>query len=200
MGVLSTEVLVLNKSFLPIHITTVKRAFVLLYEGIAKVVDNQFAIYDFNNWAELKAEYGDDVIGVVHKVIKVPRVIVLVTYDRIPKKHVRFSRLNIFARDKNTCQYCGRIFPRNELNIDHVIPRSMGGLSTWENVVCSCFECNKKKGGRTPEQAGMKLIRKPKKPEWTPYAAFNFKHIIYKEWTPFLNIVDASYWNVELER
>lgn len=200
MGVLSTEVLVLNKSFLPIHITTVKRAFVLLYEGIAKVVDNQFAIYDFNNWAELKAEYGDDVIGVVHKVIKVPRVIVLITYDRIPKKHVRFSRLNIFARDKNTCQYCGRIFPRNELNIDHVIPRSMGGLSTWENVVCSCFECNKRKGGRTPDQAGMKLIRKPKKPEWTPYAAFNFKHIIYKEWTPFLNIVDASYWNVELER
>ncbi len=200
MGILSTEVLVLNKSYLPVHVTTVRRAFILLYEGIAKVVDKQFTIYDFQNWAELKAEYGDDVIGVVQRVIKVPRVIVLVAYDRIPKKHVRFSRINIFARDKNTCQYCGKGFPRTELNIDHITPRSLGGLSTWENVVCSCFECNKKKGGRTPEQAGMKLIKRPKKPEWTPYAAFNFKHIIYKEWAPFLNIVDASYWNVELEK
>ncbi len=165
MGVLSTEVLVLNKSYLPVHITTVKRAFTLLYEGIAKAVDEQFTIYDFENWAELKAEYSDDVIGSVHKLIRVPRVIVLVTYDRIPKKHVRFSRLNIFSRDKNTCQYCGKAFPKSELNIDHVVPRSVGGLSTWDNVVCSCFECNKKKGGRTPEQAGMKLIRRPKKPE-----------------------------------
>ncbi len=200
MGVLSTEVLVLNKSYLPVHVTTVKRAFTLLYEGIAKVVDKQFTIYDFKNWAELKAEYDDDVIGIVQRVIKVPRVIVLVAYDRIPKKHVRFSRLNIFSRDKNTCQYCGESFSRTELNIDHIIPRSVGGLSTWDNVVCSCFECNKKKGGRTPEQAGMKLIRKPRKPEWTPYAAFNFKHILYEEWAPFLNIVDASYWNVELEK
>ncbi len=200
MGVLSTEVLVLNKSYLPVHVTTVKRAFTLLYEGIAKVVDQQFTIYDFSNWAELKAGYGDDVIGVVQRVIKVPRVIVLVTYDRIPKKHVRFSRLNIFARDKNTCQYCGIVYSRTELNIDHVLPRSAGGLSTWDNVVCSCFECNKQKGGRTPEQAGMKLIKRPKKPEWTPYATFNFKHVLYKEWAPFLNIVDASYWNVELEK
>jgi len=200
MSILSTEVLVLNKSFLPVHITTVKRAFTLLYEGIAKAVDRQFTIYDFNNWVELKTEYNDDLIGLVHKMIKVPRVIVLVTYDRIPKKHVRFSRLNIFGRDKNTCQYCGKKFSKTELNIDHVIPRSLGGLSTWNNVVCSCFECNKKKGGRTPERAGMKLVRKPVKPEWTPYAVFNFRHPAYKEWAPFLNIVDASYWNVELEQ
>ncbi len=200
MGVLATEVLVLNKSYLPVHVTTVKRAFTLLYEGIAKAVDRQFTIYDFQNWSELKAEYNDDVIGIVHRVIKVPRVIVLVAYDRIPKKHVRFSRLNIFARDKNTCQYCGKRYQKTELNIDHIIPRSLGGLSTWDNVVCSCFECNKKKGGMTPEQAGMKLVKRPKKPEWTPYAVFNFKHTVYKEWAPFLNIVDASYWNVELEK
>ncbi len=200
MGVLSTEVLVLNKSYLPVHVTTVRRAFTLLYEGIARVVDKQFSIYDFHDWSQLKAEYGDDVVGIVHRMIRVPRVIVLVAYDRIPKKHVRFSRLNIFGRDRNTCQYCGKRFSKTELNIDHVVPRSLGGLSTWDNVVCSCFECNKRKGGMSPEQAGMKLIRRPRKPEWTPYATFNFKHPVYKEWAPFLNIVDASYWNVELEK
>ncbi|MCL4479071.1 MAG: HNH endonuclease [Deltaproteobacteria bacterium] len=199
MSVLATEVLVLNKSFLPVNITTVKRAFILLYQGIARVVDDQFIVFNFNDWAQLKAEYDDDIVGIVNRVIKVPRVIVLTAYDRLPKKHVRFSRMNIFSRDKDTCQYCGRKFARAELNIDHIIPRSLGGLSTWENVVCSCVDCNKKKGGRTPEQAAMKLRRKPAKPEWTPYSVFNFRHHLYKEWAPFLNIIDASYWNVELE-
>ena len=200
MGVLETGVLVLNKSYLPVRVTTVKRAITLLYEGVAKAVDNQYVVYDFKDWAELKAEYGDDVIGSVTKLIRVPRVILLLAYNQIPRKHVRFSRLNIFARDNNTCQYCGKEFPRAELNIDHVVPRANGGISVWENVVCSCFECNKKKGQNTPEQAGMKLIKKPKKPEWTPYSLFSKKSFVYKEWVPFLNIIDASYWNTELEK
>jgi len=197
---LNTGVLVLNRSFLPIDTTTVRRAFVLLYLGAARAVDRQYRTFDFKSWSELGAEYGDDTIGLVNKIIKVPRVIALTTYDRIPRTVVRFNRLNIFSRDKNTCQYCGHILPRHELNIDHVIPRSRGGQATWENVVCSCHACNRKKAGRTPEEAGMKLIIRPKKPKWTPYSPFTLKGLRYEEWKPFLNIVDASYWHVELDK
>ena len=128
-----------------------------------------------------------------------PRVILLVGYDRVPKRHVRFSRYNIYARDKLTCQYCGRRLPRYELNLDHVIPRSRGGMSTWENVVCSCHECNRHKGGRTPQEAGMALLHKPYKPKWTPFMQETFNLSRYREWLPFLNAVDLSYWNTELQ-
>lgn len=195
---INSAVLVLNRSFLPIHVTTVRRAFTLLYQGVAKAVNEQYQTFNFNDWSELRPHAGEDCIGVVGGVIKIPRVILLVAYDRLPKRHVRFSRYNIFMRDKNTCQYCGRVFPRRELNLDHVIPRSRGGLSTWENIVCSCHACNRKKGGRTPTEAGLRLIRPPRKPRWTPYLGFNFEGIQYREWQPFLNFVDISYWNTEL--
>ena len=148
MSVLQTKVLVLNRAYFPVHITSVRRAFILLYQGIARAVDEQYRTFDFDSWSELSASLHDDTVGLVNRVIRVPRVILLVAYDRAPKRHVRFSRFNVFARDKNTCQYCGRRFPRNELNLDHVIPRSRGGTSMWENVVCSCHACNRKKGGR----------------------------------------------------
>jgi len=121
-----------------------------------------------------------------------------ITITRVPKRQVRFSRFNIYARDKLTCQYCHRRLPRQELNLDHVIPRSQGGVSTWENVVCSCHECNRRKGGRTPQQAGMLLARNPVRPQWTPFMQESFSLSRYREWTPFLNTVDASYWNTEL--
>jgi len=196
---LYSNVLVLNKSFLPVHITTVRRAFCLLYMGIAKAVNDQYETFDYQSWSQITAERNDDTIGLVDRVIKVPRVILLIAYDRVPKRHVRFSRYNIFARDKSTCQYCGRRFSRNELNIDHVIPRSQGGTSTWENVVCSCHECNRKKGGKNPEQARMKLVAPPRKPAWTPPINISLREVMHKEWAPFLDfMVDVSYWNVEL--
>ena len=99
----------------------------------------------------------EDSIGLVDQAIRVPRVILLLAYDRVPRRYVRFSRFNIYSRDQNRCQYCGRQFPRAELNLDHVVPRSKGGTSTWENVVCSCHRCNRLKGGRTPTEAGMRL-------------------------------------------
>jgi hypothetical protein len=98
--------------------------------------------------------------------IRIPRVIVLTAYERFPKARVRFSRLNIYARDGNTCQYCGRTLPRSDLNLDHVIPRSRGGTTSWENVVCSCIPCNLIKGGRTPAEAGMRLLHAPSRPRW----------------------------------
>ncbi len=197
MSVLQTKVLVLNRAYFPVNITSVRRAFILLYQGIARAVDEQYRTFDFDSWRELSASLNGDNIGVVDRVIRVPRVILLVAYDRVPKRNVRFSRFNVFARDKNTCQYCGRKFPRSELNLDHVVPRSRGGTSTWENVVCSCLECNRKKGGRLPQEVGMRLVRPPRRPEWTPFILEAFS-IRYKEWQPYLSGVDAAYWNTEL--
>ena len=120
-----------------------------------------------------------------------PRVIVLSSYDRIPRRHVRYSRLNVFTRDKYTCQYCGAKPPRAKLNLDHVVPRAHGGRTTWENVVCSCVDCNRRKGGRTPEQARLPLRRKPARPRWTPMANLGMPSVRYKEWRPFLGIVES---------
>jgi len=198
MSVLTHKVLVLNRSYFPVHVTSVRRAFSLLYQGVAKVVDKQYRTFDYASWSALSASVHEETIGVIDRVIRVPRVILLVSYGRVPRRRVRFSRLNVFARDKNTCQYCGRRFSRHELNLDHVIPRSQNGLSSWGNIVCSCFSCNRKKGGRLPEEAGMKLIKKPLQPEWTPFMLETFSFKRYQEWLPFLNEVDAAYWNTEL--
>ncbi len=198
MSVLNSKVLVLNRSYFPVHITSVRRAFALLYQGIAKAVDQQYRTFDYESWSALSASVHDETVGLIDRVIRVPRVILLVSYDRVPRRRVRFSRFNVFARDKNTCQYCGKRFSRSELNLDHVIPRSQRGLSTWENIVCSCFRCNRVKGGRRPEEAGMRVIKKPVQPEWTPFMLETFTFKGYQEWVPFLNEVDAAYWNTEL--
>jgi len=196
----NAAVLVLNRNYQPIHITSVRRAFSLLYLGAAHALDSQFRVFDFESWSQLSAETDDDdVLRTVQGLIRVPRVIVLQIYDRLPRTKVRFSRHNIYLRDGNTCQYCGHRFPRSELNLDHVIPRSHGGRTTWENVVCSCIPCNLKKGARTPEQARMKLLKKPERPRWTPTFRATGDRIRYRDWLPFLDIPTASYWNVELK-
>ena len=192
------NVLVLNRSYMPIHVTTAKRAFSLLYQGLARAIDKHYQTFDFESWSELAVEANDQTIGLVDRVIKIPKVIVLLAFDRMPRRHVRFSRHNIYARDNNTCQYCGRQSPRSELNLDHVTPRSLGGTSTWENIVCSCLSCNRKKGGMTPQEAGLRLLRSPRRPKWTPMMGLLLTEIRHREWLPFLNIVDASYWNAEL--
>jgi 5-methylcytosine-specific restriction endonuclease McrA len=195
---LNTSVLVLNRSYLPVHVTSVRRAFSLLYQGIARAVDEQYQTFDFDSWAQLSVLRDADAIGTSRGPVRVPRVIVLVAFDRLPRRHVRFSRINLMGRDNFQCQYCGRKPGRPELNLDHVVPRALGGRSTWENVVTSCVECNRRKGGRTPQQARMHLRRRPARPRWTPLMNLMMSSVRYKEWKPFLNVVDASYWNVEL--
>lgn len=197
-ALLNSRVLVLNRSYLPVHVTSVKRAFALLYQGVARAVDEQYRTFDFESWRHLSIEIHHERLGIVDGFIRVPRVLLLSAYERVPRRHVRFSRFNIFARDGNTCQYCGQRLPRTDLNLDHVIPRSRGGLSTWENIVCSCHSCNRRKGGRTPEEARMVLIRRPRRPEWTPFSADMFSLRRYQEWMPFLSAVDSAYWNTEL--
>ena len=195
---LNTAVLVLNRSYLPIHVTSVRRAFSLLYQGIARAVDEQYQTFDFDEWRQLAVARDMDAIGTSSGVIRVPRVIVLLAFDRFPRRHVRFSRINLMARDNFRCQYCRRKPSRSELNLDHVVPRALGGRSTWENVVTSCVDCNRRKGGRTPKQARMTLVRLPVRPRWTPLMNLMLSSVRYDEWKPFLNVVDASYWNVEL--
>ncbi|ADO71598.1 HNH endonuclease [Stigmatella aurantiaca] len=193
---IESAVLVLNRNYQPVHVTSVKRAFSLLYQGVAKAIDDQYKLYEFDDWAALSTT--GDCIVTVNRAIRVPRVLVLSAYEYLPKGRVRFSRLNIYARDHDTCQYCGRTLPRSELNLDHVNPRCEGGKTTWENVVCSCVPCNLRKGGRTPERAGMKLLRRPFRPRWTPLFRGAIRRVTYREWLPFLRVEDASYWNVEL--
>lgn len=195
---LNSAVLVLNRSYLPIHVTSARRAFSLVYQGIARIVNEQYQTFDFEAWSQLAVARDMEAIGTPGGRIRVPRVIVLIAFDRLPKRHVRFSRINLMARDNFQCQYCGTKPRRAELNLDHVVPRSLGGRSTWENVVTSCVDCNRKKGGRTPRQARMKLRRKPERPRWTPLANLMWSSVRYQEWRPFLSVVDASYWNVEL--
>ena len=154
---LNSSVLVLNRSYLPVHVTSVRRAFAMIYQDLACVVNDRYETFDFESWRRVRAANGCDVIGTPSGEIRVPRVIVLSVFDRVPKRHARYSRANIFTRDKFTCQYCGVRPIRSELNLDHVIPRSLGGRTSWDNVVCSCVECNRKKGGRTPTQARLRL-------------------------------------------
>jgi 5-methylcytosine-specific restriction endonuclease McrA len=123
-------------------------------------------------------------------------VVRLLFYDRIPRQTVRLNRRNIFARDSNRCQYCGKKFSTSELSIDHVLPTSRGGKTTWDNVVCACVKCNVKKGGRTPREAHMKMMCKPVKPKRCPSMAIKLGNRKYQSWKAFLN---DAYWSVELE-
>ena len=203
---LDASVLVLNRLFMAVHIVPVRRAFCLLCKDLAEVVsmeDGQYATYDFTTWREVSEyrakffrEEDDDWLRTVNCEIQVPRVIRLVGYEKLPKQTVKFNRRNIFARDNNQCQYCGKRFSISELSLDHVVPRSQDGRSTWENIVCACLSCNVRKGGRTPRQAHMTLIRKPEKPKRSPMLNLKLSHRKYQSWRTFL---DNAYWSVELK-
>ena len=194
MSVLNEKVLVLNRSYLPVHITSVRRAISLLYQDAARAVDEEYRTFDFLGWSDLDVGGGAPALGLVNGRIRAPRVVQLLRYDRVPKRAVRFSRYNIYVRDRHSCQYCGRQLARQELNLDHVIPRSHGGESTWDNVVCSCHRCNRVKGGRTPEGAGMDLLRRPFRPAWSPLLVEGFNPKRYKEWLPFLSPIGGASW------
>jgi 5-methylcytosine-specific restriction endonuclease McrA len=197
---INAHVLVLNKSWVAINVAPAKRALTLLFHGHARVVHPQdYALYDFDAWIEFSRT--TDGISAKRYIytpssrIRLPEVIVLTAFNGFFSPEVRLSRRNIFARDKNVCQYCGKKFPRFDLTIDHVIPRSRGGTDTWENLVLACSGCNLRKRDRTPEEAQMPLIRKPISPHWLP----RFDSPLPKEelhsWKRF---VDLAYWSNEL--
>ena len=188
---LDANCLVLNHSYLPIHVTSVRRAFSLIYQDAARAVDEGYQTFDFEQWMRLSTS-GQEVVGTTRGAIRVPRVITLLHFDRVPMRHVRYSRVNVFARDKFTCQYCGSRPHRSQLNLDHVIPRSLGGKTSWENVVCSCVECNRRKGGRTPEQARLRLLRRPTRPRFSPLVNLVSTSGCHEQWQPFLRGADEG--------
>jgi 5-methylcytosine-specific restriction endonuclease McrA len=204
---LDSSVLVLNRFFMAIHVISARKAFALLCKDVAEVVhvtDGRYDSFDFESWREIsqyRELFGDsdefaDWVRTVSFEIRVPRVIRLITYDRLPRQRVQFNRRNLFARDDNRCQYCGRRFPTTELSLDHVIPRSRGGDTNWVNVVCACTSCNKRKGGRTPEEAHMHLTKRPVEPKRSPVIRLKLRSGRYRSWKNFLN---DAYWSVELK-
>lgn len=201
---LSANVLVLNKFYQATQVVSVRRAFSLLakrYAEVIHVVEGRYEAYSFESWVEASAfrdrfeAPGADWIRTVTREILVPRVIRLVSCERRPAGKVKFNRRNIFARDENRCQYCGKHQPTSELSLDHVLPRSRGGESSWTNVVVACTTCNARKGGRTPHEAGMRLVREPIVPKRSPLLSVKARAERYASWKKFL---DAAYWSVEL--
>lgn len=197
-AVLSEKVLVLNRSWVAVNVSTVRRALTLVYQNVARVVaPNDYSTYDFEGWIEASHEARDGHrIFCATRSFCVPEVIVLSNFNGRFSKEVRFSRRNIFERDENTCQYCGKKFDRSELTLDHVIPRSRGGTSTWTNIVLACLKCNMRKGDRLPGELNMKLLRKPIKPAWATRVGVKIGRAYKPSWERFL---EEAYWDVELK-
>lgn len=194
-SLLDTNVLVLNRFYMAIRVVNVRRALTLLYRECAEVISNeegQFASYDFESWCELsrlasvEKQPGEDYIRAVGFELQVPRIVRLTRFDKMPMQSVRFNRKNLFARDDHMCQYCGKAEPTHKLSLDHVVPRSHGGPTTWENIVCCCLRCNSRKGGRTPKQARMKLMKTPMKPRVNPLLVQSAEDPRYECWKTFL--------------
>ena len=203
IGGLDAKVLVLNKHYAAVRVVTARRALCLLFKEHAEVIcveDGQYLQYDFEGWMaiadiqwELERER-HDWVQAVRYAVAVPRVIRLYAYDRIPRERVRLTRRNLFARERNQCMYCGHHFSTADLTIDHVVPRSQGGGESWENLVAACRACNARKGGRTPDQAGMTLMRQPRAPRRNPSITARLSSERYASWRPFLH---GASWTVE---
>lgn len=199
--ILNSGVLVLNKLWQVVDVCSVKRALCLLYLEHAQVIlkeGGSFYTFGFEDWKDFSQNSSDDnqTIRTITYKLKIPRIILLFIYDKMPARKVKFTRRNVYKRDGNRCQYCGKKFRPEDLNLDHVIPVSCGGKDNWYNVVCSCVSCNLRKGNKSLVEAGMSLTRKPTRPNWRGFVRYNLPGIDEESWKDFL---DLAYWNIELE-
>jgi 5-methylcytosine-specific restriction endonuclease McrA len=153
---LQKPVLVLNATFEPINVCAARRALILILKGVAQT-----------------EEFSSTLLHSARHTLKLPSVIRLLEYRRIPHQTRALSRKNILMRDRYTCQYCQRTMPSGELTLDHVVPRARHGETTWENLVACCHTCNNRKGSRTPEEAGMRLVRQPR-----PFSLHTSRHLM----------------------
>ncbi len=191
-NLLQEKVLVLNKYYQAIQITTVQKAICHLVKGTAKVITTDWTTHSFEEWIKISRFYEN---GNGNKLIKSPSVAILIPdaiylpyYESLPKTEVVFSRQNLLLRDKFRCQYCGKLLKNpKDRTIDHVIPKSRGGKTVWTNVVLCCKKCNLKKGNRTPEEAGLKLLKIPKAPKWQALILEEFPKHKKEVWKVFLN-------------
>ena len=194
-AVLNRPTLVLNRNWQPVGVATVARSLVKVWNETARIIDpTDYQQYDWSDWARLVPNEEEPVIRTQNNRLRVPEVIVLTSYDRLPSNVVTFSRRNIFKRDRFTCQYCHKQPGSEELTIDHVLPRAQGGTSTWENCLLACIDCNSRKTDRTPDQAKMPLRRQPVRPVWQPLYGSHGMRI--ESWSRFAS---EAYWTVELE-
>jgi 5-methylcytosine-specific restriction endonuclease McrA len=183
--VLDQPTLVLNRNWQPVHVTSVARSLILLWNDSARVVEpDEYRLLSWSEWTEREPVAGAPCIRTARLRLRVPEVIGLAHYDRLPSAAVTFSRRNVAKRDHHTCQYCGAQPGGESITIDHVIPRSQGGTSSWTNCVAACPRCNARKADRTPEQAGMRLRRRPVRPEWKPFYAA--QGVRCESWAQFL--------------
>jgi len=199
MDVLDRPALVLNRHWVAIRTATVKEAIGLVAKGAARIIEPvSFATHDLETWSDVsraQEKFGDTRIRSARLEIAPPEVIVLTAYEGMGERSVVFSRRNLFKRDRFTCQYCGAQPGPEELTIEHVLPRSRGGLSSWENCVLACVACNKRKADCTPPEARMELRRAPRKPSWRSMARIE-PRMRRESWEQFLS---RAYWEVELE-
>ena len=199
----SVKVLLLNKSYHPLRMISKRKSLKLIAKNKAEIVDTDFTVRNLEEWIEnwedadeiLKAGYS--VSSISSQLMAFPKVIKLKEYnggyDRV---YALLNRKNVFLRDKNKCQYCGKENNKKiTFNIDHVTPKGQGGKTRWENVVISCMPCNQKKGCRTPEEADMKLLNNPKRPKWYELEEESLK----KDFIPWKDLFSGIYWNIELE-
>lgn len=188
------DVLILNKHWVPVHIVDYKKVINILYQEQGHALDRDYIAYTFNDWLRFSEHNASD-YAKLHSpsmTIALPEIVVLTKYDRLPQRDVKYSRENVFMRDKFKCQYCGGKFTYRELTIDHVVPKSLGGRSIWSNVVACCKPCNGTKADRRPEECGMKLIHKPVPPRWfNPLMRYGYDHIC-KSWKRFMDRVETT--------
>lgn len=195
------KVLMLNKNWSPVLTITLQDAITKLFNTYedgtpkARIIEpDSYRTFTWADWSLIKPEATDEKIATANAFFKIPEIIILTKFEKLPRPQAHFSRRNLYKRDKMTCQYCGAKPGSEELTIDHVIPKSQGGLTTWENCTLACVECNRKKAARTPKQARMTLRTEPKKPS-TNFFRFDVIKPV-KSWETFLG---TCYWNVGLE-
>jgi len=199
---LSEQVLVLNKNFQVLGVTDVKEAFKLLYSEKAAVMDQEYNSYTLDEWSFMTTPFTEKVIRSISQEFPLPEVIRLLVFDQVIEEEIVASRQNIFYRDKFTCQYCRKILAKNELTIDHVIPRSrreefklsQEQINDWPNIVSCCRSCNVRKNNRTPEEANMLLLKKPTKPK-SVLKGFEFKKT-KPSWRNYLRLEEKDESNL----
>jgi len=184
------SVLVLNKSWQAIHVKTPLDALSMMFTGAATALnilgENDMTPLRWNDWVKLPQDSNSEYVKTVRGEIKVPKIIVLCTFNQVPKRRPKFTAKNLWERDKGICQYSGKKLTPNEGNIDHVLPKSRGGKTSWTNCVLSHKDINAQKADKTPLEAGLKLIKPPAEPTAVPTMIFINNKYGFKEWKHFL--------------
>ena len=193
--------LVLNKGWSPVGTVPLQKAIVMLFSSYkngdpkARIIETEsYQTFTWDDWSKLKPHSSDEAIHSANVAFRIPEVVLLTRYDKLPKPRLHFSRRTLYKRDNLTCQYCGDQPGSAELTIDHVLPRAQGGGTSWENCVLACVSCNSRKANRTPKQANMTLAKQPVKPRMSVLSNFGSLKKV-KSWEAFLG---EAYWNVSI--